>query len=81
MFKFDHVKEMIEELKYITNLREDDDRWKVYCKKYKDLWYQIPRDCSIHFKRDHKKQKRIQCGINNYCFIKLKKNYRFEILE
>lgn len=71
---------MVEEMKYITNLKEDDDKWKLYCKKYKTLWENRPRDCSIHFKRDHKKQKRIQCGINNRCFTKLKKTFKFSII-
>lgn len=55
-------------LKNITNKREDDVKWKSMCKEIKDLWNKKERYIQPRFKRDHKKQKRIQCAINNKDF-------------
>lgn len=49
------------EMSSISNDYSDDEKWKQFRLKYKTLWGSTifqPR-----FKRDHKKQKRIQCGI------------------
>jgi hypothetical protein len=77
MFYFEHSLSMKTELKHITNLRSDDANWKSYCSKYQKLWKQEPRKCSLHFKRDHKSQKRIQCGIS---ILNLKRYFRFTII-
>lgn len=56
-------------LNSITNSRTDDKRWKEEITRLRKIWagttnnYIRPR-----FKRDHKKQKRIQCAINNKIF-------------
>tara|TARA_Y100000361_G_C11156976_1_gene344772 strand:+ start:1812 stop:2336 length:525 start_codon:yes stop_codon:yes gene_type:complete len=50
-----------DEMNNITNEYKDDNKWSKFRSKYKKLWGNSilqPR-----FKRDHKKQKRIQCGI------------------
>lgn len=47
----------------ISNDRKDDAKWKEFCKKYKTI-YGEDAVISIRFKRDHKKQKRIQCAIS-----------------
>lgn len=69
--RFDYDNELIQEMKLISNSREDDIKWKLFCNKYKKLW---PKSNLLHlrFKRDHKKQKRIQCAIpwrlfNQFC--------------
>lgn len=54
---------MYEEFRDITNHREHDDKWKQFCTKYKSLWKKDNK-ISLRFKRDHKKQKRIQCAIS-----------------
>jgi hypothetical protein len=49
------------EMDDISNDYSDDEKWNKFRLKYKKLWGESilqPR-----FKRDHKKQKRIQCGI------------------
>lgn len=56
-------------LNNITNDKEDDEKWKTQItqltKEYKTLTPNLVRP---RFKRDHKKQKRIQCAINNKDF-------------
>jgi hypothetical protein len=58
-------------LNEITNDRADDEKWttrrKALAKEYEDLTPNLVRP---RFKRDHKKQKRIQCAINNSDFYK-----------
>lgn len=60
---FEYDKVMISDMKLITNLKVDDDNWKTFCKKYKDL-YPSCNMIKLRFKRDHKTQKRIQCSIS-----------------
>ena len=61
------TKELLEELKEISNDYSDDGKWKVYRNKYKNLYGSSI--ISLRFKRDHKTQKRIQCGITKKNFI------------
>lgn len=72
LFVFKESSEMKAELSLITNLVEDDVKWKNFIKKYKKLWKSgdVKRNVEIRFKRDHKTQKRIQCAINNSVFKK-----------
>lgn len=66
--------EMLYEMKTISNSRLDDLSWKRFCFKYKNKW---PRAniMQLRFKRDHKRQKRIQCAIpwksfnNQFCHL------------
>lgn len=74
-----------QEMKSISNHRDDDIKWRKFTKYYKPLLKSsilFPR-----FKRDHKSQKRIQCAIPNKIyknvFCKLFPPYKCleEILE
>lgn len=56
---------MYEEYKQISNDKDDDEEWKQFCTKYKSFW-KADNKISIRFKRDHKKQKRIQCAVSWY---------------
>ena len=73
MFLFDYYDIMKTEMDLITNLKIDDDIWTEYRKKYNKLWNISNQLISIRFKRDHKKQKRIQCAINQRSFRRIKK--------
>ena len=60
-----------EEMNLISNMRVDDGRWKHFMTTYKKTWTDtvLPgggppqRVVELRFKRDHKKQKRLQCAI------------------
>lgn len=62
--KYDEDASMMEEMKLISNLHEDDQRWKQFCTKHKKVWSTYNNNIDIRFKRDHKTQKRIQCAIS-----------------
>lgn len=53
----------------ITNDRADDQKWKKQITYYKKAWKEETSNLvRPRFKRDHKKQKRMQCAINNKDF-------------
>lgn len=83
--QYDADAEMIEELKLITNLRQDDGRWQEYCIRNKDKYASFGNKIDIRFKRDHKTQKRIQCAISwnafNTWFKKAFENLSIEKFE
>lgn len=55
----------------ITNLKQDDKKWKESIKWARKEWKNTTNNLiRPRFKRDHKKQKRIQCAINNKDFYK-----------
>lgn len=54
---------MYEDFNDISNHVEHDEKWRQFCMKYKSLWRKDNK-ISIRFKRDHKKQKRIQCAVS-----------------
>lgn len=62
--EYDKDAQIVAEMNLITNLKEDDSRWKEFRLKYtKD--YKLGKNAiDIRFKRDHKKQKRVQCAIS-----------------
>lgn len=64
---------MLEEMKTISNSYSDDSKWKDFRKKWSDLYKKDNKNpmIALRFKRDHKKQKRIQCGISSKNFKKL----------
>jgi len=68
------IQSMIEEMKGISNSYSDDSKWKEFRNKYIKLYGDSI--ISLRFKRDHKKQKRIQCGITrkNFMEVVLKDN-------
>lgn len=52
-------------LKTITNDKSDDKKWSTEIKMFKKEWEANTNNLiRLRFKRDHKKQKRIQCAIN-----------------
>ena len=53
----------------VSNDRSYDNQWKEECKYYKNDWG-VNRLIQPRFKRDSKKQRRIQCGITYKKFIK-----------
>lgn len=63
------IQSMLDEMKSISNNYSDDNKWKDYRNKYKELYGKSI--ISLRFKRDHKKQKRIQCGITKLNFINI----------
>ena len=60
-------------MKQISNDRSDDGKWKEFRKKWNLLYKKFNNNpvITLRFKRDHKKQKRIQCGISSSNFKKL----------
>jgi hypothetical protein len=69
------LESMLDEMKLISNDYSDDNKWKEYRIKWKELYGKSI--ISLRFKRDHKKQKRIQCGItkSNFINVVLKDNF------
>ncbi len=67
------VDDMMAEMKLISNDYLDDPKWKQFRKKWGDLYKKDNSNpmVALRFKRDHKKQKRIQCGISSKNFKKL----------
>jgi hypothetical protein len=66
---FGDSEQMFDEFSSISNKRSDDTMFHQFIDKYKQLWNQTPdRQIELRFKRDHKKQKRIQCAINHSNF-------------
>jgi hypothetical protein len=62
----DKLDVMKDEMAFITNEYSDDKKWRLFRDKYKVLYGDSV--IKIRFKRDHKKQKRIQCSINKNLF-------------
>lgn len=51
-------------LKHISNNVCDDKRWKAYCHLHRQQWQEMDNNLALRFRRDHKTQKRIQCGVS-----------------
>ena len=68
LFKFDHYDQMKHLIKTISNDNSDDNKWRKEVSRLKKIWNSIDRYVQPRFKRDHKKQKRVQCAINNKSF-------------
>lgn len=59
-------------LRTITNNKSDDKKWAMETKLLKKEWEANTNNLiRLRFKRDHKKQKRIQCAINFHDLDKL----------
>jgi hypothetical protein len=58
--------DMLNDMKTISNDYSDDEKWGNFRLKYNKRYGKSI--ISLRFKRDHKKQKRIQCGISNKNF-------------
>lgn len=67
-------------LREITNSPTDDKKWKELIAHFRNEWKQETDNLiRLRFKRDHKKQKRIQCAINNKDFFNyFCKNFEIE---
>lgn len=63
----------------ISNSYDDDKKWKIISKKYRQEWKLLENGININFKRDHKKQKRVQCSIKRSYFQEISKKYSIEI--
>lgn len=61
--KFDRLTDFIAELKVMSNDPEDDQKWKVLFNQIKSE-YPKKNIIKIRPKRDHRKQKRIQCSVS-----------------
>lgn len=76
---YPHDPEMFAEMKVISNSYEDDTKWKSFCSKHRIQWSEYGNNMDLRFRRDHKKQKRIQCGISwknyNVWFMEEMKQY------
>lgn len=70
--RFDHTDAMLKEMKNISNDKTDDDTWKKFCKYYRKI-YPKSNLVKLRFKRDHSKQKRVQCAINTADYKKFSK--------
>lgn len=54
----------------VSNEYSYDKQWKSECSYFKNLWNaKLKRRIQLRFKRDHKKQRRIQCAINKTDFF------------
>jgi len=62
--EYDKLKDWIKNK--VSNDRNYDNQWKKEMKIWKEKFGE--RKINIRFKRDHKKQRRIQCAINNKIF-------------
>jgi len=61
LFSCSFIPELLHEMSNISNSRDDDILWTLFRKKYTNLWGS--RLIRLRFKRDHKKQKRLQCSL------------------
>lgn len=69
LFSYDNYEEWKHWIKYeVSNSYDYDDQWKIDCDKRKKSWGHN-RIIQPRFKRDHKKQRRIQCGVSYKNFI------------
>jgi len=69
LFPAHFITDFEEMLKNITNDRSDDLKWKEMITEQRKRWKEETNNLvRPRFKRDHKRQKRIQCAINNKDF-------------
>lgn len=57
------------EMAMITNSHADDQKWDTFCLQTAELYNTDQNIIKLRFKRDHKKQKRLQCAISYANFI------------
>lgn len=77
-FDFPEKEAMKVEFGLITNLKEDDYRFHIFCDKYKK--YFDGKLIQLRFKRDHKSQKRIQTAIPFRNIVLLKRTFQLYTL-
>ena len=61
---YPYDQEMFNEMKLISNSYDDDVNWRFFCQKHRMQWMEFNNNMDLRFRRDHKRQKRIQCGIS-----------------
>jgi hypothetical protein len=61
---YPYDEKMYQEMSLITNMYEDDGKWKAFCQNHRAQWHEFQNNMDLRFRRDHKKQKRIQCGVS-----------------
>jgi hypothetical protein len=71
LFEFEHYDYLKKCLKEITNEYSDDDKWTGMIAEMHNRWKKENRVIHLAPKRDHKRQKRIQCTIPNQKFYKM----------
>jgi hypothetical protein len=65
LFTHEFDADIREFLKRITNARRDDGDWHIFTADMRQKWAEAtPNLVRPRFKRDHKKQKRVQCAIS-----------------
>lgn len=72
--QFDTKAAFRDHLGEISNSPTDDPRWALRLQELKEAWRQsVPRDSpiAVAYKRDHKKQRRVQCSIPAKKFAQL----------
>ena len=66
---YEFAEQMKQQMEEITNDKSDDGVWKTFREVQKFAYEQdCDRKIKLRFKRDHKRQKRIQCAINKTDF-------------
>jgi hypothetical protein len=59
-------------LSSVSNDFSDDLIWKEGCKLRQEVWEkEVGKNITPYFKRDHKKQKRVQCGLSYATFMNI----------
>lgn len=77
LLSYSHTEEMFTEFSLITNLHSDDDRFHEFVKKHTEIYNkERERFIQLRFKRDHQKQKRIQCAITGRDFTYFIRNFK-----
>lgn len=77
MLYFDYIDSLNYEFNLQTNLKEDDNKWKIFTEKYKKLWG-YDRLFGLRFKRDHKIQLRKQLAVPYKFIDKLQSIFRYK---
>lgn len=65
----------------ISNSKEDDQKWKSRMKDFKDLWNSQETIIQVHPKRDHKKQKRVQCSVKKKKWEEISNLFKVENIK
>lgn len=79
-FKQETLDKLKNVFKGISNDRCDDSKWRVRMSEYNKIWDSDETIIKAHFKRDHKKQKRIQCSIKiKYFYEILVRHYSVDL--
>ena len=81
LFNFPEYDEFKNKFDLISNSHSDDLKWKQLREEYTKKYKSTNTITSINPKRDHKKQKRIQCSIPNSKINDFLSKFNFEQVE